>query len=164
MSPDGLGVAIAACYQDAMRPNSALPDNQRDASGVFDPVVRPQSHGPDQRITCSIIVPVYNERDNVRAVHQALYEMAASERWLDWEFFFVEDGSTDETFAILGELNRTDPRVKILRLSRNYGSHIGAAAGLQFASGHTAVIMAGDMQDHPREIPRFLAKWRGAST
>jgi hypothetical protein len=45
-------------------------------------------------------------------------------------------------------------------MSRNYGSHTGAAAGLQFASGHAAVIMAGDLQDHPREIPRFLAKWR----
>jgi polyisoprenyl-phosphate glycosyltransferase len=109
---------------------------------------------------CSVIVPVYNERDNVRAVYQALCEVAAGEPSLDWEFLFVEDGSTDDTFAILADLNRTDPRVKIVRLSRNYGSHTGAAAGLQFASGHAAVIMAGDLQDHPREIPRFLAKWR----
>ena len=109
---------------------------------------------------CSVIVPVYNERDNVRAIYQALCEVAAGEPSLDWEFLFVEDGSTDDTFAILADLNRTDPRVKIVRLSRNYGSHTGAAAGLQFASGHAAVIMAGDLQDHPREIPRFLAKWR----
>src|SRR5215471_16503985 len=109
---------------------------------------------------CSVIVPVYNERDNVRAMYQALREVAAGESSLDWEFLFVEDGSTDDTFAILAKLNRTDSRVKVVRLSRNYGSHAGAAAGLQFASGHAAVIMAGDLQDHRREIPRFLAKWR----
>ena len=109
---------------------------------------------------CSVIIPVFNERDNVRAVHQALTSMAETERSLDWEFLFVEDGSTDDTFGVLADINRADPRVKIVRLSRNYGSHTGAAAGLQFASGHAAVIMAGDMQDHPREIPRFLVKWR----
>jgi dolichol-phosphate mannosyltransferase len=114
-------------------------------------------------ITCSVIVPVYNERDNVRAMHQALCAMAEAEPSLDWEFLFIEDDSTDDTFAILVELNRTDPRVKVVRLSRNYGSHICAAAGLQFASGHAAVLMTGDMQVHPREISRFLAKWREGS-
>ena len=114
----------------------------------------------DKRLMCSVIIPVYNERDNVLAMSQALGAVAEAEPSLDWEFLFVEDGSTDETFAILSDVNQTDPRVKVVRLSRNYGSHTGAAAGLQFASGHAAVIMAGDMQDHPREIPRFLAKWR----
>jgi len=116
--------------------------------------------GDDQHMICSVIIPVFNERDNVRAMHQALAAVAEAERSLDWEFLFVEDGSTDDTFAILADINRTDSRVKVVRLSRNYGSHTAAAAGLQFASGHAAVIMAGDMQDHPREIPRFLAKWR----
>src|SRR5215467_13263796 len=133
----------------------------RDASPNFSTPVgeRGRAERPSI-ITCSVIIPVYNERDNVRAVHQAFCAMAEAEPSLDWEFLFVEDGSTDDTFAILADLNRTDPRVKIVRLSRNYGSHTGAAAGLQFASGHAAVIMAGDLQDHPREIPRFLAKWR----
>ena len=48
---------------------------------------------------CSVIIPVYNERDNVRAMHEALCAMAEAERSLDWEFLFVEDGSTDDTFA-----------------------------------------------------------------
>jgi polyisoprenyl-phosphate glycosyltransferase len=109
---------------------------------------------------CSVIVPVYNERDNVHPMYDALSALATAEPTLDWEFLFVEDGSTDDTFAILADMNRADPRLKVVRLSRNYGSHTAAAAGLQFASGHAAVIMAGDMQDHPREIPRFLAKWR----
>ena len=67
---------------------------------------------------------------------------------------------TDSTFVLLTELNRADPQVKAVRLSRNCGSHVAITAGLQFASGDVAVIMAGDMQDHPRELPRFLGKWR----
>ena len=114
----------------------------------------------DQHMICSVIIPVYNERANVRAIHKALCEAVAGEPSIDWEFLFVEDGSNDDTFAILADLNCADRRVKVVRLSRNYGSHTGAGAGLQFASGHAAVIMAGDLQDHPREIPRFLAKWR----
>lgn len=112
------------------------------------------------RAMCTVVVPVYNERDNVRPMYDALSALAASEPTLDWEFLFVEDGSTDDTFARLASLNSSDSRVKVARLSRNYGSHVGAAAGLQLASGDAAVIMAGDLQDHPREISRFLAKWR----
>jgi glycosyltransferase involved in cell wall biosynthesis len=133
------------------------------ADGLAEPDLRElrQSRpGEDGGQTCSIVIPVYNERENVRPMHEALCAVADGETSLHWEFLFVEDGSTDDTFAVLAELNRIDPRVKVVRLSRNYGSHTGAAAGLQFASGDTAVIMAGDMQDHPREIPRFLAKWR----
>jgi glycosyltransferase involved in cell wall biosynthesis len=109
---------------------------------------------------CSVVVPVFNERGNLRAMHEALGALAASEPILDWEFLFVEDGSTDDTFAVLTELHHADQRVKIVRLSRNHGSHVAATAGLRFASGDAAVIIAGDMQDHPREISRFLAKWR----
>jgi dolichol-phosphate mannosyltransferase len=118
-------------------------------------------HGAETgRAMCSVVVPVYNERDNVRPMYDALSALAAAEPTLDWEFLFVEDGSTDDTFARLADLNGTDPRVKVARLSRNYGSHVAAAAGLQLASGDAAVIIAGDLQDHPREISRFLAKWR----
>ena len=102
----------------------------RDASPNFSTPVgkRGRAERPSI-ITCSVIIPVYNERDNVRAVHQAFCAVAEAEPSLDWEFLFVEDGSTDDTFAILVELNRTDPRVKVVRLSRNYGSHTCAAAG-----------------------------------
>jgi polyisoprenyl-phosphate glycosyltransferase len=116
--------------------------------------------GKEGRAMCSVVVPVYNERDNVRPMYDALSALAATEPTLDWEFLFVEDGSTDDTFERLADLNGMDPRVKVARLSRNYGSHVAAAAGLQLASGDAAVIMAADLQDHPREISRFLVKWR----
>jgi dolichol-phosphate mannosyltransferase len=113
-----------------------------------------------QNMMCSIIIPVYNERDNVRPMSRALAEVADAEPSLEWEFLFIDDGSTDDTFVMLAEIHRVDQRVKTVRLSRNYGSHTAAAAGLQYASGQAAVIMAGDLQDHPREILRFVAKWR----
>jgi polyisoprenyl-phosphate glycosyltransferase len=119
-----------------------------------------ERRGEAGRAMCSVVVPVYNERDNVRAMYDALNALATAEPTLDWEFLFVEDGSTDDTFACLVDLNGSDPRVKVARLSRNYGSHVAAAAGLQLASGDVAVIIAADLQDHPREISRFLAKWR----
>jgi dolichol-phosphate mannosyltransferase len=113
-----------------------------------------------RRPILSVVVPVYNESANIGPMHDALREAAQGAAWLDWEFVFIDDGSTDDTFALLRRANASDPRVKVIRLSRNYGSHTGAAAGLRYASGDAAVIMAGDLQDHPREILRFLERWR----
>lgn len=108
----------------------------------------------------SVVVPVLNEQDNVGPMHAALAEMAHAESRCDFEFLFVDDGSSDATYARLCALNAGDGRVKVVKLSRNFGSHIAAAAGLQLCSGDAAVIMAGDLQDHPRELPRFIEKWR----
>ena len=93
-------------------------------------------------------------------MYSALREMAEAESGCDFEFLFIDDGSTDATYVRVCELNGRDSRVKVVKLSRNFGSHIAAAAGLQLCSGDGAVIMAGDLQDHPREIPRFIEKWR----
>src|SRR5262249_8577648 len=147
----------------SMRVNSTSPPAQGRPSKIPQVNVSGQYRAENEPMSCSVIVRVYNERDNVRTMSQALCEVTAREPSLDWEFLFVEDGSTDDTFAILASLNCTDPRVKIVRLSRNYGSHTGAAAGLQFASGHAAVVMAGGLQDHPREIPRLLTQWPGGA-
>ena len=117
-------------------------------------------NGDPKRAMCSVVIPVYNESENLHALHDALRAATDADSSLDWEFLFVEDGSTDNTFALLSDLNRADPRVKVVRLSRNYGPHVADTAGFQFASGDVAVIMPGDLQEHPREIPRFLAKWR----
>jgi len=119
----------------------------------------PNRDGAD-RPMISVVVPVYNESDNVRPMCDALREMADPLADLEWEFLFVDDGSTDDTFARLAESSEVDPRIKIVQLSRNFGGAIADSAGLRFASGDAAVVIAGDLQDHPREIPRFIAKWR----
>src|SRR5258705_8857734 len=86
----------------------------------------------------SVVVPVLNESANVGPMQEALAEAAHDTDWLDWEFVFVDDGSTDDTFDRLARANAGDPRVKVVRLSRNYGSHKAAAAGLRYASGDAA--------------------------
>ena len=113
----------------------------------------------NQRASISTVVPVLNEQDNVIPMYSALAEMAATRPDCDFEFLFVDDGSTDKTYERVSQLNASDSRVKVVKLSRNFGSHIAAAAGLQLCSGDGAVIMAGDLQDHPRELPRFIEKW-----
>jgi cellulose synthase/poly-beta-1,6-N-acetylglucosamine synthase-like glycosyltransferase len=69
--------------------------------------------GNDQHMMCSVIIPVFNERDNVSATHEVLTAVAEAERSLDWEFLLVEDGSTDDTFAVLTDINRGPPHVNI---------------------------------------------------
>lgn len=113
-----------------------------------------------QRSRVSILIPAFNEEDNVVPMYEALCQAAAADPDTDFEFLFIDDGSTDRTFERLEALHDADPRVKAVRLSRNFGSHIGVCVALEYASGAAGIIMPCDLQDHPREIHRFLEKWR----
>lgn len=107
----------------------------------------------------SIIVPVYNEEANLRRFHEAM--TAVLQRVGDtWEFVFVDDGSRDESFAVLEELRGRDRRVNALRFSRNFGSHVAIAAGIDYCRGDAAVIMAADLQDPPEVVEQFVDRWR----
>ena len=111
----------------------------------------------------SAVVPMFNEAGNVGPMCEALRQMANATTGYEWEFVFVDDGSVDATYQLLCDEHTRDRRVKIVQLSRNYGGAIADSAGLQFAAGDAAVVIAGDLQDHPREIPRLLEAWRGGS-
>ncbi|MGH3076772.1 MAG: glycosyltransferase family 2 protein [Gaiellaceae bacterium] len=74
------------------------------------------------------------------------------------EMVFVDDGSTDRTFELIGEAAASDPRVVGLRLSRNFGHQAALTAALETVTGDVVVVMDGDLQDRPEEIPRFLAE------
>jgi glycosyltransferase involved in cell wall biosynthesis len=111
----------------------------------------------------SIVVPMLNEAGNVAPMCEALRQMADATTDYEWEFVFVDDGSVDDTFMLLCGESVRDARIKIVQLSRNYGGAIADSAGLQFAAGDAAVVIAGDLQDHPREIPRLLEAWRQGS-
>jgi polyisoprenyl-phosphate glycosyltransferase len=111
----------------------------------------------------SIIVAAYNEEDNLTL----LYQRALA---LDWEslgvmpeFVIVDDHSNDATPKVLGELAARDSRVKVLRFSRNFGSHKAYAAGLENCTGDAAVILAADLQDPPETIPQLIEKWRNGA-
>ena len=77
-----------------------------------------------------------------------------------FEFIFVDDGSRDETSRLLCELARADPRVRGLRLSRNFGQQIATTAGLEHAAGDAVVIIDADLQDPPELIETMIARWR----
>lgn len=105
----------------------------------------------------SIVVPIYNEEDNIRDLHREVGEALAGSG-TDYELIMVDDGSTDGTFRILGEIAASDPRVKVIRFRRNFGQTAAMAAGFDAASGQVVVPMDGDLQNDPADIPRLLAR------
>jgi glycosyltransferase involved in cell wall biosynthesis len=105
----------------------------------------------------SVVVPVCNEEASVEPLFDEL-RSALDELGHDWEVLFVDDGSTDGTFAALTRLHAEEPGVRIVRLRRNFGKAAALAAGFAQAGGDVVVTIDGDGQDDPAEIGRLLAK------
>lgn len=104
----------------------------------------------------SIVVPLKDEEANVGPLYQRV--CAALQDIGPWELVLVDDGSRDATFAQLERLARADPRVKVVRLRRNFGQSAAMQAGLDAARGDVLVTMDGDLQNDPADIPRLLQK------
>jgi undecaprenyl-phosphate 4-deoxy-4-formamido-L-arabinose transferase len=102
----------------------------------------------------SVVVTVLNEEGAVDELHGRL---AASLDGREWEAIFVDDGSTDGTFAKLRALHEQDPHVRVVRFKRNFGQHPAMHAGLMRATGARIVTMDGDLQNEPEDIPKLLA-------
>ena len=100
-----------------------------------------------------MVVTVLNEAGAVDELHRRI--VAALDGG-EWEAIFVDDGSTDATFARLRDLHRSDPRVRAVRLKRNYGQHPAMHAGLVRAQGRAIVTMDGDLQNAPEDIPKLV--------
>src|SRR5258707_8050139 len=90
------------------------------------------------------------------AVDELYARIAASLEGRDWEAIFVDDGSTDETYAKLRALHERDARVRVVRFKRNFGQHPAMHAGLARALGTRIVTMDGDLQNEPEDIPKLL--------
>ena len=105
----------------------------------------------------SVVVPVYNEEQSVALL---LDELRSTLEGVgaDWQAVFVDDGSTDGTFAALTRLHAGADNVRVVRLRRNFGKAAALAAGFAQAEGDVIVTIDGDLQDDPAEIPRLLAK------
>jgi len=107
----------------------------------------------------SIIIPTYDEQNNLPTLYDRLVSVASDNPSYDFEFIFIDDCSSDETPSILQDKTNVDHRVKIIRFARNCGSHAAVAAGLQFCRGDAAIMLAADLQDPPEIIPRLLLEW-----
>ncbi len=115
------------------------------------------STGKDDLI--SFVVPVLNERENLPLFVDTVKKVMAEES-VSFEFVFIDDGSTDGSSTVISEIAQQQKNIKLVRLVRNFGSHVAIAAGLKKAKGDAVVIMAADLQDPPSVISDFLVKWR----
>ena len=106
----------------------------------------------------SIVIPVYNESENLPILHQAVQD-ALNPLSVDWEVVYVDDGSADNSLSILEENAEADPEhTCVVSLRRNFGQTAAIAAGIDHAEGDVIVLMDADMQNDPVDIPRMLEK------
>ncbi|MGD1237791.1 glycosyltransferase family 2 protein [Mycobacterium seoulense] len=110
-----------------------------------------------KKITC--IVPAYNESECVDELAKQLAVVFDSEPAYDFEAIIVENGSTDDTMDKLLNINKMDPRFRILQLARNFGMDGGLTAGLNVVDADAVVLMTADLQDPPEFIPEMIRKW-----
>lgn len=105
----------------------------------------------------SIVVPIYNEEENISLLHERVSSALANST-IAYELILVDDGSSDRSFLLLKDLAAMDSRVRVIRFRRNFGQTAAMAAGFDAASGRVVVPMDGDLQNDPTDIPRLLAK------
>jgi polyisoprenyl-phosphate glycosyltransferase len=107
----------------------------------------------------SVVVPAYNEEENVDRVYARLRDVL-EELDLRWELIFSVDPSTDRTEELVRTLHGRDPRVKLLRFSRRFGQPMATLAGLEAATGDAVVVIDCDLQDPPELIAQLVERWR----
>lgn len=107
----------------------------------------------------SLVLPVFNEEAVLDELGRRL-KAFLSEVGVSWEVVFVDDGSKDNSRALLAELCRADPRFKLVGLSRNFGHQLAITAGMDYANGESVVVMDADLQDPPEVVAEMLQKRR----
>jgi dolichol-phosphate mannosyltransferase len=115
----------------------------------------------------SIVIPVFNESQTIPELIRRLTPVMDSlgsggkgTKGPAAEVIFVDDASSDDTFAILSQAHKSDARFKTIRFSRNFGHQVAITAGMDHASGEAIILMDGDLQDPPELIPRFIEEWK----
>ncbi len=107
----------------------------------------------------SVVVPIYNEEENIPTLHERLTNML-SRLSADYEIILVDDGSADRTPLLLRQLEGRDPHIVVVELARNFGHQIAISAGLDQSRGRAVCVMDADLQDPPEVLPQFLEQWR----
>lgn len=105
----------------------------------------------------SVVLPVFNEEECLPELRRRLVSvLEATGR--SWEIVFVDDGSRDRSFELMASFARTDPRLRAVRLSRNFGHQMALTAGVDAARGRAVAVMDADLQDPPELLPEMLAR------
>ena len=121
--------------------------------------LRPARSQAERQPELTVIIPVHNEEDNVVALCARLAGVIDG-LGMTREVIFIDDGSTDRSLPLLHDIAETDPGIRILSFSRNFGHQAAISAGLDHASGRAVVIMDGDLQHPPEVLPALIEKWR----
>lgn len=111
----------------------------------------------ESNVELSIVVPVYNEEDNVEALYTAIRDTLLS-MGCSFEIIMVDDGSSDGSYGLLTRLAAQDAALKVIRFRRNFGQTAAMSAGFDCAKGDIIIPMDGDLQNDPADIPRMIAK------
>jgi len=111
------------------------------------------------QVALSVVVPVYNEAESLAILHDEI-SRAATSMGESWELILVDDCSTDGSHRIMLDLRASDPHLRIVRFSRNYGQTAALAAGFDQSRGEVVVTLDGDLQNDPADIPEMVALLR----
>lgn len=112
---------------------------------------------PGRAPKLSVVIPIFNEEEILPELYQRL-SVSLRSVGLPYEIIFVDDGSTDSSIELLEKLVATEPHIRVVQLSRNFGLSVAVTAGLDHAAGEFVALMDGDLQDPPEELPRLVAK------
>jgi glycosyltransferase involved in cell wall biosynthesis len=105
----------------------------------------------------SVVIPVYNEAENLEALYRELAAQCPKLR-RTYEILFIDDGSKDDSFAVLKGIQKRDKKVKVIRFRKNFGQTAAMSAGFDYARGEIIITLDADMQNDPKDFPLLLAK------
>ena len=118
---------------------------------------RTEKNNKLNEIYISVIIPIYNEADNIDELCQRLTGTLEANKYT-YEILFVDDGSSDSSFSILKKNQSTNKKIRIIKLQKNYGQHIALVAGIELMKGNVILTMDADLQNNPEDIPIFIKK------
>ena len=107
----------------------------------------------------SILVPVYNESRSISRLFEELERVTASLPAYDFQYLFIDDGSGDDSGAVLSHLAKKSDKITVIELSRNFGKEVAVTAGMHNVNSDAVIIMDADLQHPPAVIPRFIEQW-----
>ena len=107
----------------------------------------------------SIVVPVFNETEVIGAFYERMQTVVDSLDAFSYEIIFIDDGSKDDSYQKLVDRANSDPNIRVVKFSRNFGHQIAITAGIDIAKGDAVVVIDADLQDPPEVIKKFIEKW-----
>lgn len=111
------------------------------------------------RATYSLVIPIFNEEETLPELHKRVTSLMDNLDG-DSEVVLVDDGSSDHSYEMMVDIHKTDPRFKVIQLSRNFGHQLAITAGMDFATGDAVIIMDADLQDPPEVVIEMARQWR----